>query len=64
MRKILLLAVIFIVANACVSAQYVTFGRAFSFGDAFITDKDVSHQFLFQIFRALKNFDSIEQLRH
>lgn len=49
MRKLILLFTILIFANACVSAQYVTFGRAFSFGDAFITDKDVSHQFLFSV---------------
>lgn len=49
MRKILLLAVIFIFANACVSAQYVTFGRAFSFGHAYITDKNSQQQFLFSL---------------
>jgi len=49
MRKLILLILVFIATNACVSAQYVTFGRAFSFGHTFITDKNTSSQFLFSL---------------
>ena len=49
MRKCILLIIIIIATNACVSAQYVTFGRAFSFGHAYITDKNASQQFLFSL---------------
>lgn len=45
----ILLLLLLIVTNQKLSGQYVTFGRAFSFGDAFITDKDVKHGFLLSL---------------
>lgn len=38
-----------IVKSQNLSGQYVTFGRAFSFGNAFITDKEVTHGFLLSL---------------
>jgi len=49
MKKQLVVLLLFVSITHCVSAQYVTFGRAFSFGDAFITDKNATHQFLFSL---------------
>ncbi|HRH51893.1 MAG TPA: porin family protein [Chitinophagales bacterium] len=45
----ILILLLIISASQQLSGQYVTFGRAFSFGDAFITDKDVSHGFLLSL---------------
>lgn len=47
--KIVIFLFIISLGTFHVSAQYVTFGRAFSVGHAFITDKDVSHPFLFSV---------------
>ena len=47
--NVILILLLIIVTSQKLSGQYVTFGRAFSFGDAFITDKDVTHGFLLSL---------------
>ncbi len=47
--KYLLLNLLILAITATGFSQYVTFGRAFSFGHAFITEKDVQHKFFFSL---------------
>ncbi len=47
--NVILILLLIIVTSQKLSGQYVTFGRAFSFGDAFISDKDVTHGFLLSL---------------
>ncbi len=48
-KNYLLLGSLFLMVNSTAFSQYVTFGRAFSFGHAFITEKDVQHKFFFSL---------------
>ena len=48
-KNYLLLVSFLIILNSTAFSQYVTFGRAFSFGHAYITEKDVQHKFLFSL---------------
>lgn len=48
-KNYLLLVSFLIILNSTAFSQYVTFGRAFSFGHAYITEKDVQHKFFFSL---------------
>ena len=48
-KNYILLGCLIIFVNSTAFSQYVTFGRAFSFGHAFISEKDVQHKFFFSL---------------
>lgn len=49
LKRYLILSIILVLVNTSGFSQYITFGRAFSFGHAFISEKDVQHKFLFSL---------------
>mgnify|MGYP000069202299 CR=1 FL=1 len=48
-RKYFLSIALILLISTTGFSQYVTFGRAFSFGHAFISEKDVQHKFFFSL---------------